>query len=149
MSDFPFFFIVLTNIISSNLKFHMIVPFILVTRWRKLQFQAKYRTRRHTTVHNFQSEGKSKNKLLPQITYFIRWLKSKNVVENYSKSSKISTRWQQYQRNYTQDNMSHTSKTFQSIHTYSTKSEEFSIWILHWSLVFLSSNRNLCWYIFI
>ena len=43
--------------------------------------------------------------------------------------------------------MEHTPKTFQSIQIYLTKSEESSRWILYSSLLLLSNNPNIWWYI--
>ena len=85
--------------------------------------------------------------MLPHISSDIHRLPSTRVVENDSKSNKISSIWQKFQRNSTQDIMAHTSRTFQSKHVY-YKNEESSRWFFYWYIMFFRNHPNLQCYIF-
>ena len=121
----------------------MAVPFILVRQLQKSQCKPRQMTRGQTKVKKFQAQGKAQNWMPPQIYSDIHCLPSTRVVEHYYKSSKISNILYQCQRNYTQELMSHTPKTFQDIHFYFTKSEETSRWILYSFLLCLGNNLNI------
>ena len=82
--------------------------------------------------------------MLPQIYSNIHCLPSTSVVEHYSKSSKISTRWYKCNRKYTQDLMSHIPKTFQAVYVYYKKIEEASRWIFYSYLICLSNHPYIC-----
>ena len=81
--------------------------------------------------------------MLPQIYSDIHCLTSTQVVEYDSKFSKSSTIWQKCQRNFTQQLMAHTPKTYQLIHIYFTKSEEYSRWVFYSSLLCLKNHPNM------
>ena len=72
--------------------------------------------------------------MLPKISSGVTCLPSTRVLYHAFKPSKSSSRWYTFQTNYTQDLMTHTSKTLHVIHIYSTTSEESSRWNLYSSL---------------
>ena len=85
--------------------------------------------------------------MLPKISYNIYWLLITSVVDHESKSSKISTTWCKCNKYSTEELMSHTSKTFQSIHVHLKKGEEAYTWILYSYFICLSNHPNIWWFI--
>ena len=71
----------LTNIITSNPLYHMVVPLLLVLHWKKSQCQARKSTRRQILFHKFRAQGKSQKRMLPQISYDIHCLPITRVAE--------------------------------------------------------------------
>ena len=89
-------FKIITNIISSNPIYQMVVPFTLVLIHWQTKYQSRERERRQTENKKFQSQRKTYNWTTTQISSNIHWLPSTKVLDHDSKSSKISNRWYKY-----------------------------------------------------
>ena len=92
MADSPVCFTIITNNISSNPIYHMVVSFLLVPIHLQGKYQEKDSKRGQTATKKFQAQRKKWNWMLPQISSDIKFLPSTTVVEhdyNYSKSSTI------------------------------------------------------------